>query len=172
MKIIKHGATRWLSLEKALTRLLEQWIPLRKFFVEECKDHPDASSSDRKVRAKKKLNSSLTRLVCYFLQSVLPVFNQANVLLQSEKPMVHQLKPTLMGLLRKLLIRFMKPSAMSSCSELDVKYALSYNILPDKDIMIGSSALEYMSQSKGLSDDDKKSSIVMFANIISMLVTT
>ena len=31
-KILKHGATRWLSLGQCLDRLIEQWEPLRLFF--------------------------------------------------------------------------------------------------------------------------------------------
>ena len=34
-KILKHVSTRWLSLGLCLTRLLEQWGPLRKYFEDE-----------------------------------------------------------------------------------------------------------------------------------------
>eukprot|EP00057_Strongylocentrotus_purpuratus_P026387 XP_011680861.1 PREDICTED: uncharacterized protein LOC105446133 [Strongylocentrotus purpuratus] len=34
-KILKHGATRWLSLGQCLDRLIEQWEPLRLFFKKE-----------------------------------------------------------------------------------------------------------------------------------------
>jgi hypothetical protein len=36
-KIIKHVHTRWLSLQKCLTRVLDQWEPLLLFFREESK---------------------------------------------------------------------------------------------------------------------------------------
>ncbi|KAH8040568.1 hypothetical protein HPB51_011396 [Rhipicephalus microplus] len=34
-KILKHVPTRWLSLGRCLTRLLEQWQPLVSFFLNE-----------------------------------------------------------------------------------------------------------------------------------------
>ncbi len=33
--ILKHVCTRWLSLERALDRLIEQWVPLEKYFQQE-----------------------------------------------------------------------------------------------------------------------------------------
>ena len=33
--IFKHYATRWLSLEKCIIRLVVQWEPLTKFFTKE-----------------------------------------------------------------------------------------------------------------------------------------
>ncbi|XP_072030090.1 zinc finger MYM-type protein 6-like [Amphiura filiformis] len=33
--ILKHVCTRWLSLERTLNRLLEQWVPLEKYFKQE-----------------------------------------------------------------------------------------------------------------------------------------
>ena len=33
--IVKHVSTRWLSLEKAVTRVLQQYDPLRSYFLSE-----------------------------------------------------------------------------------------------------------------------------------------
>lgn len=38
-RILKHCVTRWLSLGKCLTRVLEQWRSLLLFFKEECSDN-------------------------------------------------------------------------------------------------------------------------------------
>ena len=34
-KIVKHGSTRWLSLEKCVARLLQQWPALLQYFESE-----------------------------------------------------------------------------------------------------------------------------------------
>ena len=48
--ILKHVCTRWLSLEKSLDRLLEQWIPLQEYFCNEAvqKKGPTAGSGPAK----------------------------------------------------------------------------------------------------------------------------
>ncbi|KAL1442126.1 hypothetical protein MTO96_046532 [Rhipicephalus appendiculatus] len=45
-KILKHVPTRWLSLGKCLTRLLDQWKPLLSFFLHEVKDKKSPSFLD------------------------------------------------------------------------------------------------------------------------------
>ena len=37
-KIIKHGSTRWLSLQNCIDRLIKQWKPLQKFFASESRE--------------------------------------------------------------------------------------------------------------------------------------
>ena len=44
-KMIKHSVTRWLSLEKCISRLLEQWLPLQEFFKKE--NEPNNKFVDR-----------------------------------------------------------------------------------------------------------------------------
>ena len=43
-KIIKYVSTRWLCLASCLERLVQQWLPLRKFFVDECQNDKNSSS--------------------------------------------------------------------------------------------------------------------------------
>lgn len=45
-KILKHAPTRWLSLGKCLTRLLDQWKPLLSFFLHEVKGKRSPSFLD------------------------------------------------------------------------------------------------------------------------------
>ncbi|XP_072173986.1 LOW QUALITY PROTEIN: uncharacterized protein [Diadema setosum] len=53
--ILKHVCTRWLSLEKALGRLIEQWEPLRCYFSQEA---PPSSTSQKKVSDTPKATAS------------------------------------------------------------------------------------------------------------------
>lgn len=46
--ILKHVATRWLSLEKALNRLLEEWNPLYKYFEKTVNDKQDQERKKQK----------------------------------------------------------------------------------------------------------------------------
>ncbi|XP_033726452.1 uncharacterized protein LOC117316076 [Pecten maximus] len=44
-KILKHVSTRWLSLEKALNRLLEEWNPLSAYFCKIVKEQREKAAS-------------------------------------------------------------------------------------------------------------------------------
>ena len=39
--MIKHVKTRWLSLEKVLLRIIEQWENLKQYFLNAIKEDPD-----------------------------------------------------------------------------------------------------------------------------------
>lgn len=57
-KIIKHAVTRWLSLEKCITRLLEQWQPLGEFF--KCEKNP----SQKKINVENNQSKTSKNLKC------------------------------------------------------------------------------------------------------------
>ena len=80
------------------------------------------SFSDRKAHALEKLQSSQTRLYCLFLQRVIPAFNQGNVVLQSDKPMIQKIYSVLKDLLKQVLLKFVKPSALMQHDILTVPY--------------------------------------------------
>lgn len=89
LKIIKHCKTRWLSLEKAVQRVLHQWSALHAYFDREAED----DTSARIARLDQHFKSPLTKLVMLFLEyaleSLLCKFNAA---FQSSLPMLPSLK--------------------------------------------------------------------------------
>ena len=52
------------------------------------------------------------RLNCLFVTSVLPLIEKSNVMLQKEEAFVHKLYSVLRGLMKDLLVRFIKPDAI------------------------------------------------------------
>ena len=52
------------------------------------------------------------RLNCLFVTSVLPLIDKSNVMLQKEEAFVHKLYSVLRGLMKDLLVRFIKPDAI------------------------------------------------------------
>lgn len=60
-KILKHVCTRWLSLQKALDRLLEQWPALVRYFKDEAGDAAD-SVSDVELGRKRKMTLNMLKM--------------------------------------------------------------------------------------------------------------
>jgi hypothetical protein len=56
LKILKHLTTRWLSLQRCIKRLLDQWPALYSYFIE--------PTSDRVQRVAKHLSDPEVKLVC------------------------------------------------------------------------------------------------------------
>eukprot|EP00057_Strongylocentrotus_purpuratus_P005282 XP_003730590.1 PREDICTED: putative protein TPRXL [Strongylocentrotus purpuratus] len=50
--ILKHVCTRWLSLEQALNRLIEQWVPLVEFFRSESETSSSSAQKKKSVQSK------------------------------------------------------------------------------------------------------------------------
>lgn len=92
----------------------------------------------------------MTEVYLFFFQSLLPCFNHANQLLQREEPLIHILQPRLLNLFKKLLGKFMKPSVLSRCLNedalLSVDYKTSSNQLTDKEVLIGFTTKQLVSQ--------------------------
>lgn len=86
-KILKHVNTRWLSLDKSLARVLEQWVPLTMFFSVES-NGSDGSKKFSEITTK--LKAPETKLYCLFLKAVIPTLTKINIVLQKES-VIHYL---------------------------------------------------------------------------------
>ena len=104
--MIKHVSTRWLTLELAIERSLRQYPALKSYFLSQ--DEPQA----RFTRLQALFSDPMTEVYLFFLQSVLPVFNDTNKFLQREEPLIHILQQQLYSLLKKVLGKFVKPSVL------------------------------------------------------------
>ena len=78
MKILKHCSTRWLSLERCVQRTLQQWPALKSYF----QSHPDCEKPGRVNRCMQLLVSDEMWLYLAFLEFVLPILNDFNVMFQ------------------------------------------------------------------------------------------
>ena len=90
-QIIAHVPTRWLSLGAALSRVIEQWEPLKKFFKEECALKPDTSQDSIKAKLKEFFNRRTTKLYVYFFVAVIEV-SDFNYSLKIQHIHAHSLK--------------------------------------------------------------------------------
>lgn len=79
--ILKHMCTRWLSLERALDRLLEQWEPLVEYFRKESEVQSAGGkrkNDDQKQGELKKMKTASTSEVQPKKRTGVPVIAQAS----------------------------------------------------------------------------------------------
>lgn len=81
-EIISHVSTRWLSLEKAVNRVLELYESLSSYF--KSNNEPQA----RFKRLHSAFSKPMTEIYLLFIQSLIPTFTRLNMLLQREDPMI------------------------------------------------------------------------------------
>ena len=153
-KILKHVCTRWLSIGKCLERLLQNWDPLKEFFLDEKNALPKNSFGGiEKSYASTKvesifdfIRSPTNKLFCLFLLHQIKVFDAFLVSFQSEKPMIHKLRRGMLKLMRSILTRFVKPSAMLYKSPETVDHNLPVNIKVNSELVIGEDAHQFLQE--------------------------
>ena len=156
--MLKHVSTRWLSIGRCVTRLIEDWHPLRSFFEDEVSKHTKIGSSARTkaLSILKSLNSETAKLCCLFLKYAASAFDPFLTKNQAESPQIHVLHENMQKLMREILTKFVKPTAFKSRLPFDVEYKLNYNVKDDGDISIGAAAESYMNDKKYSNSKKKK----------------
>lgn len=98
---------------KAIDRFLEQWDALKKFFCEE-----EKGTSTNFIRLKETFECPSTQLYLFFLQSVIPIFQSTNIMMQQEAPLIHKYQRELTSLFSNILSRFIKPSTIINATSI------------------------------------------------------
>ncbi|XP_076049510.1 zinc finger BED domain-containing protein 5-like [Oratosquilla oratoria] len=86
-KMLHVCQTRWLSYHAAVERLLEQWEPLKLYFI-------NCSAEDRlhsTISILDTMNDPSMKLYYTFLNFILPKFNHLNLLFQQQEPTIQVL---------------------------------------------------------------------------------
>ena len=105
----------------------------------------EESYAEKKVNSIYKFVSSPTnKLFVIFLSYTVKMFDEVLLGLQSEEPKIHLMRRMLHKLIRNILKRFVKPSAMISKSVDEVSYKLSYNVKANSDLIIGEDATKFI----------------------------
>ena len=77
LKLLKHCSTRWLSLERCVRRLLQQWNALRSYFA----SHDECEKGGR-VQCADLLQDPEMALVYRFLEFNMGPLNEFNITFQ------------------------------------------------------------------------------------------
>ncbi|CAG5047532.1 unnamed protein product [Parnassius apollo] len=94
-EVLRHVPTRWLSLFKALDRVLSSWGPLKKYFLElgvnNCSPAIWAIIKDQKDNPTTETNPTYTELYLYFTHNFMASFQEVLLLLENNDTLAFSL---------------------------------------------------------------------------------
>ena len=120
----KHCTSRWISLDRVLVKLIEQFNNLKEYFLTSLpkllgfNGKTGIASTARYKRIKGYLLDENVLILMHFVVSVAQEFQSFMKPLQKTEPMIHVLHPKCMHLLHMLLLRFMKPETFLKANKL------------------------------------------------------
>ena len=137
MKVLKHCSTRWLSLERAIKRLLSLWPALYAYFDREC-EGSGARPNERVRRVSKLLSSLETKLYLNFVAFALRPLNSFNTAFQVNATRIGVMKQSILDILRSYLKIFVKQHVLLAAEDITtVQYTDSRNQVGDNELGIG-----------------------------------
>ena len=139
VRVLKHCSTRWLSLERAVNRLLQLWPALFAYFDRE----GDKSDRDRVKRVSKAMSKVETKLYCQFVAFALKPLNAFNTAFQTSASKIGTLQHDIRNLLRGFLSNFIQPQILAAVSNDDIhsfNYEDTANQLCNDELGIGTAA--------------------------------
>lgn len=152
-KIIHHITVRWLSLQAAVDRALQQYEALRSYFLS--KDE----STPRFQRLQSILSDPATEVYLLFYSNVLHSFVRLNLFLQREEPLIGAVHEQINKFVKLLMSKFIPVSNLAGdISELDYKNKSLQR--PDEELQIGFLTLQKLNSlfEDGSIDTAKKKS--------------
>ncbi|XP_066585461.1 SCAN domain-containing protein 3-like [Prorops nasuta] len=130
-KLIKLSGTRWLTTQKCVCRLLENWNPLKLFFQDAWLDAKIESAEKILLCLNEELKSYF-----FFLNYALTIFNKFNATFQGRETLINKYAVISVSFMRQFAQNCIKPEHLDNISELD--YSDSEIYLPITDVFFGS----------------------------------
>lgn len=110
---IKHVSSRWLSLEGAAMRLIEQWEVVLKYFLSFVpKKRSELSKSNKYKKIAELLKQSTMKAEVLFVCSSAHLFTRFTGVFQNEAPMIHVMYDELYTLTKTLMGKVCKPASL------------------------------------------------------------
>lgn len=112
--VLKHFETRWLSLSRAVVRMLDIWDCLRSYFCSHSEvDKPGGVKSVCQI-----LTHPLTKPWLCFLRNILPTFDKFSVYFQTfSAATIHKVHGETVRLLKMVLSLFISHEVLRVCRE-------------------------------------------------------
>ena len=113
---IKNVNVGWLSLQKAVERILKLYTLSRTYFLSE------GLKEARFIRLLKLYENPMNEIYLLFYQAALPAFTTFNLYLQRNSPQIYTLHGQMQILLRKMLTKFILPFIRDTPELADINY--------------------------------------------------
>jgi hypothetical protein len=112
--LIRHVPCRWFTLSPALKRICELWASLLTYFTKLSDKDKSLQHNERFKRIMRFMKDPSLLVEMKFLINVASLFHEILLVLQTEKPQIHALHEVLVDFYHRLLLRFLKCSAVGS----------------------------------------------------------
>lgn len=160
-RFIKHVASRWLTLEVAASRLLEQWPAILEYFLKYIPmkaEHIEKTNTYKTI--KNILNKQTIKAEIMFVIESSKLFCNFSKKFQRSVPLVHILYDELKYLIICIMIRFCKPTVVEKVenNEYDNNIFDINNLIPleEYESIIGSTIVSELKRNKKLSQGELK----------------
>jgi len=149
-KILKLSNTRWLSLKKCVDRLLENWEPLKNYFILEVVEEKSKSAEN----ILQNLNNNCIKAYLLFLKYSLNFLNNFNAHFQSRNILIHKLYGDSQQLIIQFANNFVNFNVLDNIFNLDlndknnIRHVDDIYVGPDCESFLKTLPLECMQQIK------------------------
>lgn len=157
-KILKLSGTRWLVLQKCVTRLLDNWEVLKHYFNLEIMENKNNSA----ITIFNYLNNDTIKAYLLFLKYSLLSFNNFNALFQSRKILIHNLVESSEHLIKQMGNNFLLPNLLDHIS-LDIITA--QNFLPLSQVYVGPECESFLELQSSEFINEIKSNCLLFYTV-------
>lgn len=151
-KLLHPAQTRWLSLQAAVDRVIQNWDALILFFTNECFNQ-NLHACDNILSS---LKNPLYKLYFYFLSYILDIVNSLNLEFQSTKIKIHLLLNRTSDLYKTILKTYIRPEYIiknkSNLKNIDPQNP--QNFLPMDTIYFGAKVETYLSENANVLNPD------------------
>lgn len=134
-KFIKHSSIRWLTLEGAVSRVLEQWPAVIYFFLQylPARKNQKYLSMNCCKKMYNLLSDKTMKIQLMFIQSSTQLFSKYSVMFQKEEPLPH----ILYSGLKELLITIVRRVCKKNSVEETMKNEEFKNAFDDENLLLG-----------------------------------
>ncbi|XP_014299066.2 uncharacterized protein LOC106693944 [Microplitis demolitor] len=102
-RVLSPSNTRWLSLKSCVDRILEQYTPLQVYLQGQLLKDPSPTLQTML----KTMDNRFTFITLQFLSYTLGVLTDFNLMFQTEKPVLHKVKPEIENLMKDICSNYM-----------------------------------------------------------------
>ena len=146
--LIQYTVVRFLSIYRAVNRVIEQYSPLKKFFLETVNKHPKVVKQARVVRISQRLKDVITLPTLEFLNYALQPLHVYELLFQRAEPTIHLIYNKQIELYRTVLMHYCKFEKIEKLKNdydlVHFDYKKKESQLDIKSISLGESAAKLM----------------------------
>lgn len=150
-KMLQPSQTRWLSVQSAVIRVLEQYEALKMFFRTEAFD-----KASNAIDIQNLLENPVNKLYLEFLEYVLPIFNNMNLEFQSERPKIQVLYSQMANAYKLLLSFYIKPEYLNKTELKILQYRNPEYFVPIEKVYLGPKVSATLNENILITEFEKK----------------